>query len=957
MMFGLPLGFLFPALLSALALLPVLWWLLRLIPPRPDEVVFPPTRILRDLHDREHQARACPWWLIALRLLLAALVIVGLAHPVWRPDTLRLADTPGAVYIVIDNTWGAAPAWERMRATAERLIDLAQDGDRALAVVTTTAGGRQNFTPSDAEQARQVLAALRPEPYAPDREEIIAPLTAVLEKDAGASIYWLSDGVDHGNGAAFARALSARLPDKALHVFNTPATPILIRAVSGTSKALRVDLLRLEDQETQTGTLVARDFRNRPIAQIDWAMAPGEMTKAIALELPDALRNDIARLELPQHRSAAGVWLLDERWKRRRVGLIADRAAERAQPLLAPLYYVRRALSPYADLYDATSTGSAAAITELLNTGISVLVLSDVGAIGPQIEERLSAWLARGGVLVRFAGPRLASADETLLPVSLRRGGRVLGGALSWNAPQPLAGFAPGSPLAGLALPDDVLINRQVLAEPAPDLEARTWAYLGDGTPLITAQARGAGYIVLFHVSSDSSWSNLPLSGAFVEILRRTIALAAGSSVIVDEPRPVADTGAAAGDPAARQARTDQSPSLVPLRILDGYGVLGPPPVDAHPISPASDKKITPGRTTPPGLYGAEGAVRALNTLDNTGDPARLRIDIADVTMQGYRALNSRDLKPWLLATALVLLLADTLAVLFIGGFLRRRAGARQAATAAALLITASLVIAPVQPAHAQSDNSYALRASLDTRLAYVITGDAQVDRISERGLAGLSAFLTRHTSFEPRDPMGIDPERDELAFFPLLYWPISASARRPSALALANLETFMKQGGTILIDTRDQFEFHPGGSFAGAGSGAVANMRKILASLDIPALEPVPSDHVLTKAFYLLQEFPGRWNGSALWVEALPRLDPNQQTRPARGGDGVSPILFTANDFAGAWAVDENGLALFTTAPADPWQREMAYRAGVNIVMYALTGNYKADQVHVPDLLQRLGQ
>ncbi len=81
------------------------------------------------------------------------------------------------------------------------------------------------------------------------------------------------------------------------------------------------------------------------------------------------------------------------------------------------------------------------------------------------------------------------------------------------------------------------------------------------------------------------------------------------------------------------------------------------------------------------------------------------------------------------------------------------------------------------------------------------------------------------------------------------------------------------------------------------------------------------------------------------------------QADRPARVGDGVSPILITENDFAGAWAIDENGALLYPTVPDDPLQREMAFRAGINIVMYTLTGNYKADQVHVPALLERLGQ
>ena len=134
--------------------------------------------------------------------------------------------------------------------------------------------------------------------------------------------------------------------------------------------------------------------------------------------------------------------------------------------------------------------------------------------------------------------------------------------------------------------------------------------------------------------------------------------------------------------------------------------------------------------------------------------------------------------------------------------------------------------------------------------------------------------------------------------------------------------------------------------------------LRNILSSLDIPELEPVPREHVLTKTFYLLRDFPGRFNTGQTWVEALPREDDDEAaSRPARGGDGVSPIIITSNDLAGAWAMRPDGQPMLPLTPGEPRQREFAFRAGVNIVMYTLTGNYKADQVHAPALIERLGQ
>jgi hypothetical protein len=242
-------------------------------------------------------------------------------------------------------------------------------------------------------------------------------------------------------------------------------------------------------------------------------------------------------------------------------------------------------------------------------------------------------------------------------------------------------------------------------------------------------------------------------------------------------------------------------------------------------------------------------------------------------------------------------------------------------------------------------EEAFALRATLETRLAYVVTGDTRLDSVSRSGLVGLSALLRQRTAIEPGSPIAVDIERDELAFFPLLYWPISSVQRPPSDRAVEKLNAYLRSGGNILFDTREQasLTFDPFGT-GGAGS---AKLRQLLSGLDIPALTPVPVDHVLTKSFYLLKRFPGRWTGGTVWVER----------RGGRHNDGVSSIIIGSNDWAGAWAVDANGVATLPVVPGGERQREFAYRFGVNWVMYSLTGNYKTDQVHVPAIIERLGQ
>jgi hypothetical protein len=237
-----------------------------------------------------------------------------------------------------------------------------------------------------------------------------------------------------------------------------------------------------------------------------------------------------------------------------------------------------------------------------------------------------------------------------------------------------------------------------------------------------------------------------------------------------------------------------------------------------------------------------------------------------------------------------------------------------------------------------------------------VLTGDPKVDEIAAAGLTGVSEKLWQRTSIEPMMPIGVDIERDELAFFPFLYWPISASQQQPSAEAYARLNQYLRTGGMILFDTRDADV----AAFGGATPEGQA-LQLIASGLDIPPLEPMPTDHVLTRTFYLLQDFPGRHARGGVWVEAAPMAAAEaEEGMPFRNlNDGVTPVVIGGNDWAAAWAVDDIGVPLLPVGRgmAGERQREIAYRFGVNLIMHVLTGNYKSDQVHVPALLERLGQ
>ena len=500
---------------------------------------------------------------------------------------------------------------------------------------------------------------------------------------------------------------------------------------------------------------------------------------------------------------------------------------------------------------------------------------------------------------------------------------------MSWGEPKALAAFPEDSPFHGLRIPSDVTVSAQVMAQPDPTLADRVIAALSDGTPLVTRKMLGQGQVVLFHVTANAEWSTLPLSGLFVEMLER-----------------LAVSSAAKAPSAADLDGT----TWTPLQVMDGFGVLSDagtlPGVDGPALAEAPV-----GPELRPGLYRSGDRRLARNVLsaDSALTPAAWpdSVPVAGLTVEAEMPLGGL-----LLSLSILLLLADVIASLALSG----RLGLARPTTAA--LLALALVLPGAERAAAQDSDAagdFALAATSELVLAHVLTGDSRVDDIALAGLRGLSDTLYFRTSVEPAVPMGIDLERDELAFFPMLYWPITPAQPTPSAEAYAKLNTYLRSGGMIVFDTRDADIAR-----FGAASPNGRKLQDLAAPLDIPPLEPIPGDHVLTRTFYLLQDFPGRNTSREVWVEAAPPDAEQIEGMPFRNlNDGVTPVVVGGNDWAGAWAVDENGRALLPVGSgfSGERQRELAYRFGVNLVMHVLTGNYKSDQVHVPALLDRLGQ
>src|SRR6266849_3930474 len=667
------LAFVSPWLLAALAVLPVLWWLLRVTPPAPRQLRFPAIRLLLGLVPREETPARTPLWLILLRMALTALIILALAHPLLNPSARLSAGGP--LVLAVDNGWAAAHDWPtRQRAMRELVAQAEREKRQVILLDTAPLPGAEAARPPSllpAADARAAVDALVPRPWPNDRSGALNRLDQVALQGP-ANVVWLSDGLASEDAFGFAERLQ-RLGN--LRVVSETADSLarLIGPSQLESPELTVAVHRASAAVPARYTVRVSGVDGRLLARQDVQLAPDQRDADVRLTMPSELRNQAMRAEIEGENSAGAVLLLDERWRRRPVGIVSARAGEAAQPLLTGTYYLERALNPFSEVRRGD-------IADLLRRGTAMLVLADAAPGTRADHDALVKWIEEGGVLLRFAGPDLAESGDDLLPVTLRRGGRTIGGALSWEQPARLASFGSDSPFAGLTIPDDVTISRQVLAEPSLDLAGKTWARLTDGTPLVTGERRGQGWLVLVHTTGGPAWSNLALSGLFVEMLRRIVGLSQGVRGTGDVP-------------------------LLAIETLDGYGRLQKPSANIRPLIGKELAATMVSSSQPPGYYGTLDTRHALNLSSAVKSIAVLDRLPAGAVRETFARGAETDLRPALLTAAFALVLIDLLIAYVLRGLLPAIGGRRRSAAIGLLLAVGLTTASPADRAAAGEDD------------------------------------------------------------------------------------------------------------------------------------------------------------------------------------------------------------------------------------------------------------
>lgn len=920
MEFLLSLSFVNPWVLAGLFLLPVLWYILRISPPSPRTLAFPAIRFLQGLIPDQQSHATTPWWILLLRMVILSLLLLALAGPIFnKSDQLPASDS---IRVVIDNDWAASNTWSLQIEHATNIVSIAQREGKDVYVTTTAPLPGQteilNAGPVTASEAKNIIAGLQYFPWPNDYELVEQTLKDATNRSQSIYSFYLSHGYNTDQRSYTQTQMISELQNAGgLSVYkpdDSQAGLYMIRTDADAPSSITRGQIVSPKKDHKTPLIVQALGQNGQILdRQSITLDPGKTVHSFSMDVPVALRNTIQKIKLTGQNHAASVLLFDDENKRRTIGLLNTGNTTEQLSLSDPDYYIYKALSPYHDLVSGD-------LDTVLDANPSVIVLIDFGLLAAQNLDRLEAWAKDGGLILRFAGPVTAASNPILVPVPLRDGERALDGSLTWDKPQQMAPFADNSPLYGLQIPDTITVKRQILADSSQDISNKIWASLQDGTPLITAQSIDDGMIVFFHVTAGPEWSDLPLTGTYVQILRRIINLAG-----------------------KQQSALSSAGMLTPLLMVNERGDTVKP--NGYERSVAGDQvdNFIPSSLTPPGLYGNGSLQHAFNLGDSVKGLNPIGSLRSSIDVLTYDLQTESNLRPALLMIAFLLFIVDW--IIMLGLHIQWRTSSRLQLKNA-LKVSMALMfmhIALMGSASASNTGNWAQYAN-NLHLAYVPTGNQVIDETTQKGLEVLATALRQRTSAEPSGVVKLDLSQDYLSLFPFIYWPLSDTPKEMTLAELENLQSYLDNGGTILFDTRDQISALQQGLNSGYGRRA-EQLRQMIGTLNVPDLEPIPDDHVLRKSFYLMQSFPGRYSGGTLWVE----------TQSLSGRDGVSSIIIGSHDWATAWA-SAKGSSRDILVTGNRSQ-ELALRFGVNIMMYALTGNYKSDQVHVPHILERLGQ
>jgi hypothetical protein len=920
------LSFITPQLLCCLCLLPLLWFIFKAIPPQPRPLELPTARFLIGLETENAASDKLPWWLKLLRVVLFAAIIIAAAAPYIKPHE-ELTIKGESLAIIVENSWAAAPHSDAQKDKALSLIALAEQQKKTVLLIKTIPDHEKQsrITLRTPSEARSMVEHIKLYPWKANHVALLQELRDNTDKlKAAKTFHWLGHGYDDGDLQSNIAYLNKLGKVDYYKPDDSAAALVIKRALNAegreSHKSIQIDgafndnkkALRItaKDQfDNVLSFITLKDIKNNSDTDIS-ALWDG-------IEMQDIAPNYLQASTL---KHAGSVRYVSANIIKQRVGIAAasDTINREESPLIQSLYYLSKAV-------EGKAPHNIAPIHDLIEWKATLIIIPENYALSGSDTETLTAWLENGGTLLRFPpNANIKQQGKVLMPVELLDDERNIAGRLDWQEPLTLGSIPQDSPLSGIAEDKTLEIKRQILATPAMSNAAASWALASDGTPLITAKGFGKGRIILMHTQAKPGWSNLPLTGFFINTLHRIVDISTGARISVDRSTALS---------------TDlENASFTAYKVINANGDLIEPPseLNAQNLKDIQSKPLS--HNLWPGIYRSNNAEIIVNLGDKINAIKTIYPQQLKASVKPYIKERNINLLPYFVALIIGLILAEWLSIAILTGFTPFYKKPSKHSLSTWLLIgLCSLML--TNPSFAQSANNddEAQRAN-SLNLAYIKSGNPIIDSMAEKGLRFVGNALEARTALYDVKVMGVKLDSDELAFYPVLYWPLTTAELRESEYAALN--KYMNSGGMLFIDMRN------GRKISQTLYNKNSELIKLGNHLAVPLLSPLPENHVLRKSYYLLSKdnIAGRYKTGDIWLDLGNSADKNTP-KDEQDSQYVARLLIGANDWIGLWS-DES---------ADIYEREKALRFAINLIMYALTGTYKQDQVHTKAILERL--
>ncbi len=889
-----------PYFLILLLTFPFFWKYLRSSPLPPSLVKFPAIILVSNHKSIDNTPEKNSFFILLLRILIFIILVLVLSKPKFG----KINHSKFEQLVIIDNSWTSSANWNDRKSKIKELLKSYKFSNFNFTIMSTTQHSKNdilNVTTNNYEEAKEFLHKLKPFPWEPNYELVKKNLKN-KEKNFD-SVFWFTESIINIEK----KKLYEFLKQDNLFIVSSlnENLPPILKLNTQSNETYEFEITHL-DEGISNGFIDAYDKNRRLLFRFKYNEKfekDGEFFKTnVNLVLPVYLKNKVDFFQVNSIRTPSTVVYLNKWEKNKLVGLSTLNSNKNIQELDKGNYYVKKALEKNYKIVEDN-------LENLLAQNLKIIYIDDSYLIEKSLEKKLLTWLKNGGTLIKLSGKKLIRelnlGNENFFDFtfSLLKESSNLGKNLSLKNFLKIREFDNRSPFFGLVIPNEIKIKKYIQSNVKKSENIETLANLENGASLISAMNFGKGKMILFHVPCNLDWSNLCFSYLFVDLNERIINSIKGF-------------------------KEENERILKPYLSINGFGELEKPyPESLNIIKNLVQKQVKVKYDKPPGLYKDSNGIYALNLSDSL-DYNFKKFEFEEKIFS-INTLNHKgsDLQNILISIVFILFILENLFIMISKQAINFNIKKNFKFLFVFLLIPTNLI--------ATEKSIFSLVSS--NKIGYVITKNKNINEINENGLISLSNFITQKTAAIMELPEPIDFYTDELYYYPLIYWSIIDENTNLDENEIKKINNYTKNGGLLIIDCKTQLNnILP--------DDCLKIFRNIFPLNFFSKFKVLNNSHAISKSFYLLNSFPGRRNNKVF-------VTSNESQKSDKGAS----IVLSNNHWTDSWALNKDKDFLFPLLDNIENQRTLSFRFGLNLLIHSLTGNYKTDQVHVPEILKRI--